>query len=255
MDPLTARSLLEAGRLAEAEAAYNSLLGDPQQRGEAIYGLGVIKFKRMEYGTAENLFTEAISLNPNFPNPLYYLGELAAIRNDRSAAISFYGRVLAMNPHHTGALNRIAVLAVPAGTGALGTTAPSQAGRLPPPTNVPPHHATRGATVQPPQAVTSRPPRAPSSRNSIVGIARHVKRQGVPFNGQMNAKQLLTFRVEVVDAEGRHAGTVGVEMRSFNIKGNIEEGDWVEVAKVRDGGRVKSFMNLTSGVRVSSGLF
>jgi len=95
------------------------------------------------------------------------------------------------------------------------------------------------------------PPRPPSSSRSVVGIARQVRRQSVPYRGNPGAWQLLTFRVDVVDARGNLLPPHAVELRGNEVLGNVEEGDWVEIDERPDRhGRVKSFVNLTTGARV-----
>ncbi len=44
-------------------------------------------------------------------------------------------------------------------------------------------------------------------------------------------------------------------MKGFSIKGAVQKGDWLEVEKIKDGGRVKSLVNLTTDVRVKTKLF
>jgi hypothetical protein len=97
----------------------------------------------------------------------------------------------------------------------------------------------------------STPPRPPSSTKSTVGIARQIRRQSVPYRGNPGAQQMLAFRVEVVDASGMQAGVLGVELRGHDIRGNVEDGDWVEITeRLSRDGRIKSFMNLTTGQEV-----
>lgn len=82
-----------------------------------------------------------------------------------------------------------------------------------------------------------------------------MKLQAVPFNGTPGAKQALTFRVDVADSNGNYVRSVGVKMRSFSIRGTVENGDWVEIGKISGVGKVKSFHNLTTGQRVKARLF
>jgi hypothetical protein len=88
-----------------------------------------------------------------------------------------------------------------------------------------------------------------------VGRATLVKLQPVPFNGTPGAKQKVTFRLDVADSNGNYSRSVGIEMRSFNIRGTVENGDWVEINRISEVGKVKSFGNLTTGQRVKTSLF
>ena len=95
------------------------------------------------------------------------------------------------------------------------------------------------------------PPRPPSSAGSVVGIARQVRRQSVPYRGTPGSRQLLTFRVDVVDLRGGLLPPQAVELRGSEVLGGVEDGDWVELDEQADRhGRVKSFRNLTTGARV-----
>jgi TIR domain len=99
------------------------------------------------------------------------------------------------------------------------------------------------------------PPRPPSSRSAVVGRARLVRLQAVPFNGTAGAKQSLTFRLDVADGSGNVVRTVGIEMRSFHIRGNVENDDWVEIDGIPKNGRVRSLRNLSTGQEVRARLF
>jgi hypothetical protein len=73
----------------------------------------------------------------------------------------------------------------------------------------------------------------------------------VPYQGRAAAHQLLTFRVDAIDENRNNIGTVGIELRDFDIRGNVEDGDWVEITEqLEEGGRIKSFMNLSTGTEV-----
>jgi len=48
-------------------------------------------------------------------------------------------------------------------------------------------------------------------------------------------------------------GTVGVDLRIFDIVDTVQDGDWVEITgHPKEGGRIKSFMNLSTGTQVRS---
>jgi hypothetical protein len=102
------------------------------------------------------------------------------------------------------------------------------------------------------------PPRQPTSWQSLVGVARQVRHQSAPHRGRPAAHQLLTFRLVTVDQTGRVGNQVALELRGHDIIGNVEEGDWIEVSgRIKEGGRVKSLTNLTTGstVRSKSSIF
>jgi tetratricopeptide (TPR) repeat protein len=264
----SARSILEQGDLAGAEAAYRELLEDPAQQSDAMYGLGFIYYKKRDLTPAEYWFNEQLKVDPRSQNSLYFLGEIAASRHNHDAAVGFFAKVLTLNPQHIGALRRLTQVA-----GAMGVTSSTEA------TSQPPGFGDRGNPIPPSAAISpetrrasipqsgtpvvpaapprpaARPPRAPSSSRSIIGIAGQVRLQAVPFNGQPAAKQSLTFRVAVRDRKGHPQGTIAVEMRSFRIQGNVENGDWVEIYKVSRSGKITSFRNLSTGGEIRTRLW
>lgn len=238
MDAARAKRLLEQGDLVGAEAAYRQLEADPSQRAEARYGLGLVQYQRRDLDAADQCFRASLQINPHGENALYYRGEIAAMRGKRKEAVRFYAQVLAQNPNHAGALARLGnpdAMAPPA------SPAPMRQSQ-----------STPGPGAAQQSSTSAHPPHAPSSSHSTVGIAQRVKLQVVPFNGQAAAKQLLTFRVAVMRRDGRQRETVGIEMRSFHIRGQVDDGDWVEIEHIGRGGRVKSFRNLTTGSHVRS---
>jgi len=236
-----ARQLLEGGRIDQAEQAYKQMARRPELKAQAFYGLGLICLRRKDVVAARDWFTRSVQANPDEENSRFYLATIAANSGNVDEAIRLFAQVLIVNPRHAGALARLTKISF--GPGPVSST-------------VTPGGPARVAGVRASSRPTSlRPPRPPSSAAAVVGIAKHVKMQPVPFNGQPAAKQSLTFRVEVIDQHGMHIRTVGVEMRNFTIRGSVDEGDWVEIKDVRDGGRVKEVHNLTTGTRVLSKLW
>lgn len=115
--------------------------------------------------------------------------------------------------------------------------------------------ASRTSNQQSPVGPIGLPPRKPSTRHGIVGRVRSVKLQGVSWNGQMGAKQSLSFRVDVPDGSGNLKESIQVEMRGFRISGGVENGDWVELDQISRSGDVKGFENVTTGQYVRTRLF
>lgn len=259
MDIESARSILEQGDLAGAEAAYRELLKDPAQQSDAMYGLGFIYYKKQDLAPAEYWFNEQLKVDPRSQNSLYFLGEIAASRHNHDAAVGLFAKVLTLNPRHAGALRQLTQVA-----GAMGVTSSTEAtsqllgfeDRGNPVPAAPPRAEYRPpvAPAAPPRAA-ARPPRPPFSSRSIIGVAQQVKLLAVPFNGRAAAKQSLTFRVAVMDRTGHPRGTIAVEMRSFGIQGNVENGDWVEIDKVSRSGKVTSFRNLSTGGQIRTRLW
>jgi tetratricopeptide (TPR) repeat protein len=226
----SARTLLEQGDFDGAEFIYRQMLQRSAEDPDALYGLGLVCYSRRNLGDAEHWFRQSLQRRPESQQALYYLGEIAALKGDKSSAISLFARILVLNPAHSGALDRLSRLALASNAGQAAKTAPASG----------------------PQTVTPRrPPRPPSSQDSIVGIARHIQNRVVPYRGRAAAHQLLSFRVEIIDQNGMIIGAIGIELHDFDIRGTVDEGDWVEITeRPKDGGRIKSFMNLSTGTLV-----
>ena len=235
--------MLERGLVAEAEGVYQELSRDPGQQAESFYGLGLVSLKKHDSTAAQYWFSKSVEANPREANAHFYLGELAALRGDHDAATRLFAQVLALSPRHVGALKRIT--SIPSG--------PTINVAPPPP---PKRFAKESSETTPPvKEVVGLPPRPPSSASVIVGRARLVKLQPVAFNGTPGAKQSLTFRLDVADDDGNLVRTVGVEMRSFHVRGTVENGDCLEIDKISRTGKVKSLSNLSTGQRVKTRMF
>jgi len=254
-----AKALLEQGRLAEAQAAYQQLSGDPRLRAQCFYGLGLISLKKQDLSSAHSWLSKTVDEDPRHLNARFYLGEMAASRGDKGLATRLYAEVLALNPQHVGALKRITSVNAPvavAGSHPAASSPPPAIGigRAPtrPVPSEPPPQPVAPPSSQSLQAVGSlgAPPSPPSSKRSLVGRARLVKLQAVAFNGTPAAKQSLTFRLDVADNNGNLARSLGIEMRGFHVRGSIENGDWVEVYDISKTGKVKSCRNLSTGQQV-----
>jgi tetratricopeptide (TPR) repeat protein len=282
MDIESARSILEQGDLAGAEAAYRELLEDPAQQCGAMYGLGFIYYKKQDLRPAEYWFNEQLKVDPRSQNSLYFLGEIAASRHNHDAAVVLFAKVLTLNPRHVGALRRLTQVAgamratssteatsQPLGFGDRGNPVQPVAALSPetrrasiPQSGIPvaptvpprPEYRPPVAPTAPPRPA-ARPPRPPFSSRSIIGVAQQVRLLAVPFNGHAAAQQSLAFRVAVMDRNGHPRGTIAVEMRSFRIQGNVENGDWVEIGKVGRSGKVTSFRNLSTGGQIRTRLW
>lgn len=227
-----ARRLLESGEFDSAESIYREILQHSPQHSDALYGLGLVCFSKKDLAAAEHWFRESLKTNPRDQKTLFYLGEIATARGDKNSAVMLFARILTLNPEHTGAMDRLSRFASPKSSGPTTRTAPDTA-----------PHVSQSA----------QPPRPRSSQDSIFGIARHIQLRVVPYRGRAAARQLLTFRVDAIDENGNDIGKVGIELQDFDIRGNVEDGDWVEITEQpEEGGRIKSFMNLSTGTEVNA---
>lgn len=101
--------LLCAGKAAEAEAVFSTLLGFPSVAARAAYGSGVahFTFARENDEAAEVLFSRAVELDPADADAVYYLGCLAERRGDVNEAREQYRRALRINPQHHRARDKL----------------------------------------------------------------------------------------------------------------------------------------------------
>lgn len=101
--------LLCAGKAAEAEAVFSTLLGFPSVAARAAYGSGVahFTFARENDEAAEVLFSRAVELDPADADAVYYLGCLAERRGDVNEAREQYRRAIRINPQHHRARDKL----------------------------------------------------------------------------------------------------------------------------------------------------
>jgi tetratricopeptide (TPR) repeat protein len=232
----SAKELLSRGELDAAESTFLALTNDPQSRAEACYGVGFVRYTAGDHKAAAEWFQQCLTAEPNHQNALFYLADLHERSGDRDRAVQLFARVLMINPRHASALERL--------TNA-GRPVPAAAQQPRPP--VAPQSPDGGAS-------NAKPPRSPSSPNSAVGIAQHVRLQPVPWRGKPAAQQSLTLRVELRDRNGNPAGILGLELRGHEIRGTVENGDWVEILQPppAGGSQIKSLRNLTTGEAVTA---
>jgi Tetratricopeptide repeat len=118
--------LLNAGRYAESEAVFSTLLDSPSVAATAAYGSGVAHFALKNDPDAKALLSKAVRLNPANANAVYYLARIAERSGDVNEAQAQYRRALRINPQHRAA--RAKLQQAPSGTASPGP----EAGRAPP---------------------------------------------------------------------------------------------------------------------------
>jgi predicted O-linked N-acetylglucosamine transferase (SPINDLY family) len=102
----------QAGRLAEAEAAYREVLDHERANPDALHLLGVVMARRGDARSAAELICRAIAARPNMPMFHNNLGNALADTNALEAAAEAYGRAVQLAPNYAEALANLgAVLA------------------------------------------------------------------------------------------------------------------------------------------------
>lgn len=99
-----ALQLHQAGRLAEAEAAYRAVLANDPDNVDALHFLGVLAYQRSDYRKAEELIGQSLARNPANPAARNNLGNALAAQARLDEAMACYREALALQPGFAGAL-------------------------------------------------------------------------------------------------------------------------------------------------------
>lgn len=94
----------QAGRLAEAEAAYRAVLAHDPDNVDALHFLGVLAYQRNDYREAEALIAQSLARNPANPAARNNLGNALAAQARLDEAMACYREALALQPGFVGAL-------------------------------------------------------------------------------------------------------------------------------------------------------
>ena len=98
----------QAGRLAEAEAAYQALLRQEPKNVDAQHFLGVIAYQRGNFAQAERLIAQALVWQPANAPALSNLGNVLRALGRERDAIAAYRKALALQPEFPDALSNLA---------------------------------------------------------------------------------------------------------------------------------------------------
>jgi len=86
-----------AGRLSEAAAVYQQILGSEPANSDALHLLGLIAHQIGQLDTAVDLIRQAVSIKPS--GPMYYnLGLVLQTQGNLAAAVENYRKAIAINP-------------------------------------------------------------------------------------------------------------------------------------------------------------
>lgn len=98
----------QAGRLAEAEAAYQALLRQEPKNADAQHFLGVIAYQRGDFAQAERLITQALAWQSGNAPAFSNLGNVLRALGRERDAIAAYRKALALQPAFPDALFNLA---------------------------------------------------------------------------------------------------------------------------------------------------
>jgi tetratricopeptide (TPR) repeat protein len=93
-----AASLVQQGKLAEADQQAQLALSDPQTRAGACSVLGSIRFQQKRFPESARLLKEAIRLEPHLVGANLTLGEVYTLQGKPELALPLYRHVLNLDP-------------------------------------------------------------------------------------------------------------------------------------------------------------
>src|SRR6266699_5105692 len=96
-----AASLVQQGRLDEADRQARSALSDPSTHAIAFSVLGTIRFQQKRLPESVNYFQEAIRLDPHLLGARLSLAEVYTIQGKQALALPLYRRVLQLDASNT----------------------------------------------------------------------------------------------------------------------------------------------------------
>jgi len=106
----TARALLQAGNLQEAEKAYKQIIIAFPGQAAAHNDLGALYHSQGKLQEALLHYKKAIAADGNYPQALTNYGLVLKDQGNLEEAISFFQRALALNPRDVGALTNLGVV-------------------------------------------------------------------------------------------------------------------------------------------------
>ena len=88
----------EAGRLAEADAAYRDVIRADPHNADALHFLGYVHFQRGEYREAIDLIARSLAVYPANPRALYNLGIARLAVGEREQAAEAFRETVRLQP-------------------------------------------------------------------------------------------------------------------------------------------------------------
>ncbi len=104
-----ARAYVELGRTDDAKEAYETAIDLQPNLPHALYELANLCFDNEDYDRAEQLYLEALKVDPDIIGAYHNLGRIYAyVRGDQDTAASYFERALAVDRDHTPSLTELA---------------------------------------------------------------------------------------------------------------------------------------------------
>ncbi|MGC8801385.1 MAG: tetratricopeptide repeat protein [Chloroflexus sp.] len=96
--------LQEAGRFAEARAAYDAAIGANDRIAESFYRRALLAIRDNDYDQAIRDLNRTVTLQPNFPEAYYWLGRTYYTQGRIESAQQAIERAIALNPDYSEAI-------------------------------------------------------------------------------------------------------------------------------------------------------
>jgi len=103
-----AASLIQQGKLDEADQQAQLALSDPQTRAGACSVLGSIRFQQKRFAESASLLKEAIRLEPHLVGAHLNLAEVYVVQGKPALALPLYRQVLTLDPSNATAILALA---------------------------------------------------------------------------------------------------------------------------------------------------
>ncbi len=107
MEPENARfmsnqgvALKNAGRMEEAEEAFQGVIKIDPQNADALHGLGSMALARQDVAAAVECFEKALKIRPEFPQALSSLGMILSRRGDFGRAVELLRKAIQIKPEY-----------------------------------------------------------------------------------------------------------------------------------------------------------
>lgn len=101
-------SLQRQGRLAEAEAVYEAILGRTPDDAPALHYMGLLRYQSGNLEAADALMSRSLDFDPSSANTWNDLGAVKLKSGKREESIRYFARALELNDRHTDAMNNTA---------------------------------------------------------------------------------------------------------------------------------------------------
>jgi tetratricopeptide (TPR) repeat protein len=237
--------ILQAARAAfrrkdfhASAAEFGKLISSPAHAADARYGLGMTALAQGRTQDAEKFFNACLHADRTYANAWYQLGLLNEARSPEEAR-GYYREALRHNPQHAGAIRKLPGEHVTAGT-------------RPPSSAPPPAYASAlPAEARGPEPAGDGPDQFPPAPSGHI--------QGHVAGFQRRAEQsffLHRLYLYVWDFRIVRPGVppVMVEMRGFRFRGDISNGDVVDIAvsgaRAGEVLKVRRLLNLTTNAEI-----